>query len=62
MSEKLFEVYMRIGDCARRLASNMDLYDALLFMQAWMQKNYADQLPSLELRRQPLAEEGADHE
>lgn len=62
MSKVLFEVYMRVGDCSRRLASNMDLYDALLFMQAWMQKNYANQLSSLELRRQPLAEEGADHE
>lgn len=62
MSENLFEVYMRIGDCSRRLASNMDIYDAVLFIQAWMQKNYADQLSSLELRRQPLAEEGDNNE
>lgn len=58
MSEDLFEVYKRIGDHAYRLASNMRVHDAVIFMQAWMQENYADLLTSLELRRQPFAEEG----
>ena len=62
MSEDLFEIYKRIGDYSYRLASNMSIYDAVLFMRAWMQENYADQITSLELRRQPLAEEGAGHE
>lgn len=62
MSEDLFEVYKRIGDYSYRLASNMDIYNAVLFMQAWMQENYADQSSSLELRRQPYEEEGESHE
>lgn len=60
MSEDLFEVYKRVGDHSYRLASCMNIYDAVLFMRAWMQENYADQLSSLELRRVPLACEDTD--
>lgn len=61
--EDVFEVWKRIGDaCVRKIASDMDLYDALLFMRAWMEENFQDQRSSLELRRQQIEEpKGADN-
>ena len=57
MWEDVFQVYRRCGDKADLIASNMSLYDALLFMRAWMEESYQDTVSSLELRRQPMSDE-----
>ena len=54
MSEDIYQVYRRIGDWVDLLASDMTIEDAILFIKAYMQDNWADTETSLELRRQPL--------
>lgn len=59
--EDLFEIYKSCGGGSHRIASNMDIYDATLFIRVWMQENFNDQATSLEIRRQPMeAEEGEE--
>ena len=57
MWEDVFQVYKRYGDKADLIASDMSLYDALLFMRAWLEENYHDVVSSLEIRRQPMMDE-----
>ena len=57
MWEDVFEVWERLGESAHKLASDLSLSNATLFMSAWMEANYADTEAVLELRRQPMREE-----
>ena len=54
MSEDIYQVYRRIGTWVDLLASDMTIEDAVLFIKAYMQDNWADTETSLELQRQPL--------
>ena len=54
MWEDVYQVYRRINEYVDLLASDMSIDDAVLFIEAWMSKNYNDQVTSLELRRQPM--------
>ena len=55
MWEDVFQIYRRFGDSnADLIASDLSLSDATIFIEAWMLKNYADKISSLEIRRQPM--------
>jgi hypothetical protein len=55
MWEDVFQIYRRFGDSdADLIASDLSLSDAIIFIEAWMLKNYADEVSSLEIRRQPM--------
>ena len=54
MWEDIFQIYRRIGDTADLIASDLSLSDATMFIEAWMLKSYADEISSLEIRRQPM--------
>lgn len=55
MWEDVFQIYRRFGDSDTDLiASDLSLSDATMFIEAWMLKNYADEISSLEIRRQPM--------
>ena len=54
MCEDIYQVYRRIGDIIDLIASDMTITDAIIFMEAWMSKNYMDTESSLELRRQKM--------
>lgn len=44
-----------LGDSnADLIASDLSLSDATMFIEAWMLKSYADEISSLEIRRQPM--------
>ena len=51
MSEDIYQVYRRIGTWVDLLASDMTIEDAVLFIKAYMQDNWADTETSLELQR-----------
>lgn len=57
MWEDVFQVYRRIGEKSDLMASDMSLYDAMIFMRAWLEDNYQDTVSSLEIRRQPMNDE-----
>jgi hypothetical protein len=55
MWEDVFQIYRRFGGFdADLIASDLSLSDATIFIEAWMLKNYADEVSSLEIRRQPM--------
>ena len=55
MWEDVYQVYRRVGtDYVSLMASDMSIDDAVLFVKAWMQANYNDQVTSIEIRRQPM--------
>lgn len=55
MWEDVFQVYARVGDrFVQLIASDMNLDHAVLFVKAWMEANYRDEVTSLEIRRQPI--------
>lgn len=55
MWEDVFQIYRRFGDSdADLIASDLSLSDATMFIEAWMLKSYADEISSLEIRRQPM--------
>ena len=55
MWEDVFQIYRRFGDSnADLIASDLSLSDATMFIEAWMLKNYIDEISSLEIRRQPM--------
>lgn len=62
MWEDVYQIYRRAGEYVELIASDMSLSNATMFMEAWMCNNYADQISSLELRRQPINREERDTE
>lgn len=55
MWEDVFQVYERVGDrFCQLIASDMSLDNAVLFVKAWMEANYRDEVTSLEIRRQAI--------
>ena len=55
MWEDVFQVYERVGDrFVQLIASDMSLDNAVLFVKAWMEANYRDEVTSLEIRRQAI--------
>lgn len=55
MWENVFQVYERVGDrFCQLIASDMSLDNAVLFVKAWMEANYRDEVTSLEIRRQAI--------
>lgn len=54
MWEDVFQVYERVGErIVQLIASDMSIDNAVLFVKAWMEANYRDDVTSLEIRRQP---------
>lgn len=54
MWEDVFQVYERVGEkIVNLIASDMSIDNAVLFVKAWMEANYKDDVTSLEIRRQP---------
>ena len=54
MWEDVFQVYERVGEkIVHLIASDMSIDNAVLFVKAWMEANYRDDVTSLEIRRQP---------
>lgn len=54
MWEDVFQVYERVGErIVQLIASDMSVDNAVLFVKAWMEANYRDDVTSLEIRRQP---------
>lgn len=54
MWEDVFQVYERVGEkFVQLIASDMSIDNAVLFVKAWMEANYRDDVTSLEIRRQP---------
>ena len=62
MWEDVYQIYRRVGECVELIASDMSLSNATMFIEAWMYNNYADQISSLELRRQPINREEGETE
>lgn len=57
MWEDIYQIYKRINnthDTVELIASDMDINDATMFINAWMTEHYNDQTTSLEIRRQPM--------
>lgn len=54
MWEDVYQVYRRIEGTEELIASDMSISDVMIFMEAWMSRNYMDTASSLELRRQPM--------
>jgi hypothetical protein len=55
MWDDVFQVYERAGDrFVQLIASDMSLDNAVLFVKAWMEANYRDEVTSLEIRRQAI--------
>ena len=54
MWEDVYQVYRRIEDAKELLASDLNISDAMIFMEAWMLRNYNDTVSTLELHRQPM--------
>ena len=54
MWEDVFQVYERVGErIVQLIASDMSIDNAVLFVKAWMEANYRDDVTSLEIRRKP---------
>lgn len=55
MWEDVFQVYERVGEkFVQLIANDMSIDNAVLFVKAWMEANYRDDVTSLEIRRQPI--------
>lgn len=55
MWEDVIQVYERVGErIVHLIASDMSIDNAVLFVKAWMEANYRDDVTSLEIRRQPI--------
>lgn len=55
MWEDVFQVYERVGEkIVQLIASDMSIDNAVLFVKAWMEANYRDEVTSLEIRRQAI--------
>lgn len=52
--EDVFQVFVRVNDRRRLVASDMAIEDATLFVESWFLRNYNDQISSIEIRRQPM--------
>lgn len=53
MWEDVFQVFIRVNDNKRLVASDMSIEDAILFVESWFSRNYNDPISSIEIRRQP---------
>lgn len=52
--EDVFQVFIRVNDHKRLVASDMTIENAALFAESWFYRNFNDQISSIEIRRQPM--------
>lgn len=52
--EDVFQVFIRVNDRRRLVASDMAIEDATLFAESWFLRNFNDQISSVEICRQPM--------
>lgn len=52
--EDVFQVFIRVNDRRRLVASDMAIEDATLFAESWFLRNFNDQISSIEICRQPM--------